>query len=290
MNNDHNKYSFEDFLIVIVLYKVNLKDSTSFITLSKANPNKSAIDLFVYDNSPTKSQENTDFVLHGFNVHYVSDNENPGVSKAYNNGVKYAKVKNKKWVLFLDQDTTLSDTILQSFLKAINREPEIKIFATTLFDQKKNLVSPSLYFFKRGFRLSNVPSKVCSLNKITPINSSLLVSIEVFDKVGMYNENIKLDFSDHEFMGRVRKVYDKFYVIEEDNYHSLSSSDETDLNSIKKRFEFFCNGALEAGRTTWLDSLQYLIICILRATKLNMKFKTLYFSNVLFKEWKRNLQ
>ncbi len=286
LSNSKQYFSFDDFLIVLVLYKTSLEDSTSFITLSEANSDNAAIDLFVYDNTPDKVLNNSFFVKNGFKIHYRNDNTNPGVSKAYNEAIKFARNKNKKWILFLDQDTTLSKTMLSSFLEKTNTEKNVKIFATTLFTSNKKLISPSLYVFKRGFELSRIPEKKCSLKRMTPINSLLLLSVEVFDTVGMYNEKIRLDFSDHEFFDRVRKEYKTFYVIKEENFHSLSTFDEVDISNIKNRFEFFCNGAHVAAGKKVLDSIQYFIICFLRALKLGLKFKTSLFFGILIREWR----
>ena len=284
--NNKQSYFLDDFLIVLVLYKTRLEDSTSFITLSEANQKTSPIDLFAYDNTPDMPQGDPFFVYKGFNIHYINDISNPGVSKAYNEGIKFARNKNKKWILFLDQDTKISKNMLSAFLESVNTEKSIKIFTTTLFTPNKELISPSLYFFKRGFKLSHVPKKTQSLKRLTPINSLLLLSVEVFDTVGMYNEKIKLDFSDHEFFDRVRKIYKTFYVINEENYHSLSTLEEVDLNNIKRRFEFFCNGANMAAGNKLLDSFQYFIVCFLRALKLGSRFKTLFFFNVLVRVWR----
>lgn len=281
------RYTFDDFLIVLVLYRIDLENSISFKSLSKGKREEELIDMLVYDNSPDENLETKHFEKEGFRIQYINDPSNPGVSKAYNAGISLAAETNKKWILFLDQDTTLDARLLDTYLKEINANKDISIFATTLVGSNQNLISPSRYFFKRGFALSNTPAGICKLNRTRPINSAVLVSIEVFEKAGIYNEDIRLDFSDHEFFDRVNQHYEHMYVVPSNSFHSLSSSDDTDVEGIKIRFGIFCEGAHFAARNSLLSGAQYFIVCALRALKLSLKFKTFFFIRTLFNEWMR---
>ncbi len=282
-------YSYRDFLVILVLYRTVLEDSTSFRTLSMGDTGSELIDLVVYDNTPESQERPEFFESNGFKIQYISDTSNPGIGKAYNRAVEIAKTKNKKWILFLDQDTQIAKDMLPLFLEHVNQEHGMHVFGTTLFGSDDRLISPSKYRFKRGFRMHHVPSGLIDLARIRPINSLLLLSIEVFNKVGGYNEKIKLDFSDHEFLGRVQKIYKQMFVIPADNRHSLSTSDDTNLESIKTRFKIFCEGAHIAGSSSFFFSIQYFIVCKLRAIKLSLQFRTLFFIKVLLKEWIRSV-
>ena len=285
MTSTNSKYSFDDFMTVLVLYRTVLEESSSFKTLVHAAGEAKNLNLFVYDNSPVSQNRPEIFESSGLLVRYLTDTGNPGIGKAYNAAVDFAQEKNKKWILFLDQDTQVATNMLDLYLESVNSERDMHIFATTLYGADGQLISPSKYWFKRGFQLDFVPEGRVSLKTIRPINSLLLLSIEVFEKVGGYNEKIKLDFSDHEFLGRVEQHYKEMFVIGGDNRHSLSSSDDSNLESIKSRFIFFCQGAHEAGVGNFVASLQYFTVCLLRATRLGLKFKTGYFLKVLVKEW-----
>jgi len=282
-------YTFDEVLIVLVLYGIELQHSPSFRSLVKCNKEKRGIDLMVYDNSPGQNSETKYFEKEKFRITCINDPKNPGVSKAYNCGIALAKEKNKKWILFLDQDTTLDESLLDKFLEAINSHRDIQIFATTLFDSDHNLISPSRYFFKRGFARSTPPIGKCKLNKTRPINSSVLISTEIFEKVGWYNPKIRLDFSDHEFFDRVSKRTKYLQVVASKSFHSLSTSDETNIEKIKIRFGFFCEGAHVAAKNSPLSRFQYFVVCIFRALKLSIKFKTFFFIKTLFNEWTKRI-
>ncbi len=286
MNKDiEGKYTLDDFLIVMVLYRIDLEDAPSFKSLSDCNKEELIIDMVVYDNSPVSADSPDVFTKKGFHIQYISDPANPGISKAYNTGVSLARKLKKKWILFLDQDTTLDKNLLHLFLANCNEQRDEVIFATTLYGTDKNLISPSRYFFKRGFTLSKIPKGKCKLKRTRPINSTVLVSMEVFDKVGGYNEAIRLDFSDHEFFDRVNQHFKHMFVVPSKSFHSLSSSDDTNIEGIKIRFGIFCEGAHIAGKSSFLNSLKYFIVCAFRGLKLNLKYRTLFFMNTLFKEW-----
>jgi len=278
-------YGLNDFFIVLVLYRSSLENTQSFKSLQTCNRGAEKIDMLVYDNSPKPNMEKSEIVKNGFHIQYVHDASNPGVSKAYNTGITSAIALHKKWVLFLDQDTTLDENILDLYLDSIDENRDISIFATTLFTKDKQLISPSKYWFKRGFSLSEVPVGKCDLKRIRPINSSVLVSTAVFKKVGLYNESIRLDFSDHEFFDRVNMYYEHMHVIPSNSFHSLSSSDETNFKSIKIRFGIFCDGARIAGKKSIIARIQYFVVCLLRATKLSLLHKTGFFIRTVFNKW-----
>lgn len=286
MTLPNKEYSFNDFIVVLVLYRTVLEECNSYVTLARALHEDKKIDLVVYDNSPVAKERSGVFESRGFNVRYISDTSNPGIGKAYNTAIKIGRENKKKWILFLDQDTQIAPNLLGVYLTSVNTERDMHIFSSTLFGGDGRLISPSKYRFKRGFRLKGVPEGRVLLEKIRPINSLLLLSMEVFQTVGVYNEKIKLDFSDHEFLGRVEKHYKEMFVVQADNRHSLSSSDDHNLESIKSRFVIFCQGAHVAGGSGVIDGMQYFIVCLLRSIRLGMRHRTLFFIKVLFKEWK----
>ena len=285
MEHSNSKYALSDFVAVLVLYRTVLEECSSFKTLVRALGEDKKLDLVVYDNSPVAQGRPEVFNSHGLSVRYFSDMGNPGIGKAYNTAVDFARKKNKKWMLFLDQDTQIAPNMLDLYLEKVNAEVDMHIFATTLFGSDGRLISPSKYRFKRGFRLNVVPIGMVPLDKIRPINSLLVLSIDVFEAVGGYNEKIKLDFSDHEFLGRVEKRFPEMFVIKADNRHSLSSSDDRDLESIKSRFLIFCKGAHVAGGSSFVARLQYFMVSLLRALRLGVQFRSLFFLKVVFKEW-----
>ena len=105
----------EGLIAIVVIYNMELAHSKTFQSLNKALKKKNQIlDLMVYDNSPNKQFHSEEFQLESFQVFYVSDINNPGVSKAYNTGFKRAESMGKKWMLLLDQDTDFPENVFDA--------------------------------------------------------------------------------------------------------------------------------------------------------------------------------
>jgi GT2 family glycosyltransferase len=277
----------DSLLIIIVTYKEPYYGCKTFCSLLKSleNESNSSLNLFVYDNSPISLISN-DYNTHNkqFKVNYFHDSLNSGLGVAYNNGAKVAGDLGKKWLLLLDQDTDFPDDVLSKYFEAVMANQSIDIFAPTLFSPKGELISPSKYKFRRGSKLSFIPRGTTSLTGITPINSGILLKLSLFNSVGGYNEKIRLDFSDHAFIDKIRTIRKDFYVIPCYIKHNLSSNKLQNFEKEIIRFGFFCEGAKNAAKDTYSE-VNYFIINALRAFKLSFVFKNFKFFRVLFKSW-----
>lgn len=283
------KEFLDSLLIIIVTYKEPYTNCKSFCSLLESIDQKyfPYLHFFIYDNSPVSfvnSASKLDTDYQNISVIYNHDSSNAGLGIAYNRGATFAKKKNKKWLLILDQDTDFPEGVIQLYYEAILSNSNIDIFAPTLFAKDMKLISPSKYLFKRGFPLAFIPNGITSLKNITPINSGILISLALFNLVGGYNERIRLDFSDHAFMDRVRKKRKFFFVINCYIVHNLSSYNLNTLDKEIARFKFFCEGAKVAGEETQ-NELNYFIITMLRAIKLSLMFKDFSFILFLYKNW-----
>lgn len=270
------EYPFKQFLddlyIIIVLYKCPLIDSKSFKSLYQANTDSSVLDLFVYDNSPSSSYNDSINKMPKFNIHYELNIKNEGLSKAYNQGAKQAVNLNKKWILLLDQDTIFDKDFLEEFNNSINYFKDIKLFAPILKLSNNKIFSPSVYFFKRGFSPRNIDKGINSFKMLSPVNSGLLIEIEAFMNVGGYNENVKLDFSDFQFIERFRKKNDNFVVVDTIGYQDFSDH-QIDPQIALNRYKIYCEGAKACEKRSVLDHLQYFLITLIRGIKLTIRFK-----------------
>lgn len=276
-----------DLLIVIVKYNISLEESESFCSLNKIVEHKEKkLTLFVYDNSKDKEEIKT---YKNLDITYIHNAKNPGVSMSYNEGAAYAKKLKKKWILLLDQDTTLPSLILEKYNEAIIKNPNIKLFVPILKLINNKIFSPAKYRFKRGFYLDSVTEGIYSLYNLAPVNSGIMVKVSAFLQVGGYNEKVKLDFSDFQFIERFRKTFDKFYVI-----NSVCEQDFSDnillYDTQVKRFKHFCEGALNIEKNNFWDWLQYNTIVFIRAFKLTYKYSKITFIKLYLKTFLLNSQ
>src|SRR5688500_13697253 len=103
-----------ELLIVVVFYKTTPRDAVALSSLNAAlRDSSTAPHIFIYDNSPDPSA-----LVHE-NATYVHDPENGGVSRAYNRASDHASRMNKKWMLLLDQDTSVSITLFSQMIEAL---------------------------------------------------------------------------------------------------------------------------------------------------------------------------
>jgi rhamnosyltransferase len=224
---------FEDILIVIVLYKKTLRESETLMSLEKSLSHNllgkytlsGKLDIYIYDNSPERLKIEPNKY---FNIIYVHDPTNPGVSKAYNAACQKAKSFNKQWILIFDQDTSLPLEAIEAYSKAIlNVEIEINIIAPKLFSGNK-IISPCRYILHRGFPLSSVPIGKFELKGHSFLNSGLLLRVCSIRKAEFFDENL-FNYSDHDFLIRFAKKnkYAKIMDLElEQDWSSAVAADD----------------------------------------------------------------
>lgn len=279
----------DSLVIIIVIYKRSLEDCESFQSILAMRTGDSNLNIFVYDNSPT-SQKIKNY--EGLTITYFHDKKNSGVGKAYNVGVEHANNAKKKWVLLLDQDTSLPDIILEKYNQAIEANSDINLFVPVLKLKNGRIFSPSRYRFKRGFFVDNIKPGTHTLFEYAPVNSGMVVRVEAFVKVGGYNERVKLDFADFQFVERLRKSFSTFFVLDVECEQDFSDEDGS-CQSQSVRFKFFCEGAKNIDDKSIWDWLQYNTVVFIRAVRLSLRFGKLsfmgsYFKNFLFASKAKN--
>ena len=280
-------------LFVIVLYKVRLTESLTFQSLNKTVKSflpQIQVDLLICDNSPTSQFDiNEDTGTNAFNVYYLHDSVNPGISLSYNRAVELALIKEKKWLLVLDQDTILPTEGLRKYINALKNWPDFPVYTPQVYSGD-TLLSPCRYFMHRGSPFTIIKPGVNILQGKNVINSGLLINVEAYREVGGYDEKVWLYFSDFVFFDRLKKHYKKFIVLDFSVEHELSSSDYSDLSFAINRFTYYCQGAKAARISD--GSLQanigYTIAVGLRSILMcrrfgNTVFLKIYIKSILFK-------
>lgn len=170
----------EKFAGVVVLYnpsKEDLKNIDTYIDyLDK---------LYVIDNSDKPLEKIMDN-----KIEYIFNNENIGVAKALNIGVDKAIKENYKWLLTLDQDTTLNENIFKEVSKAINQNDTSNIAVITPWHNTKlDVIKPK--------EKIDYPLDV--------MTSGNFVNLSIIKKIGGYKEEFFIDGIDIEFCLRIRK-------------------------------------------------------------------------------------
>jgi GT2 family glycosyltransferase len=231
-------------LIIIVLYKLELKRSQTFNTLMRARQDSPLpCHLFIYDNSPLRQSID---VPQDISVEYVHDPENSGVSKAYNVGSVYAKNTDKDWLLLLDQDTEMPPDFWNIYHRSLLQFPNEVCFVPVL-QYNQFIFSPYKIWIGGATTYNSVPPGVMSFRNANFVNSGLLISLEAFDSAQGYDEQFPLDFSDCAFCERLRKHYSTFVVAPVSGQHEHSSL-VFDFKRERDRFTLYSQAATRFGK------------------------------------------
>lgn len=277
------KITHENISVVIVLYNTRLSNSVTFQSLTNSiKENENKITLIIYDNSPERQDINfSEYLM--WDIKYIHDKSNPGVSTAYNKAAKVASELNKIWILLTDQDTFFPKESISKYIEAINAFDQINFFVPYLKSGDINF-SPSKYYFSRGCIWKDALPGIHSFRNKTVLNSGILVDLDAFNSVGGYNEKVQLYFSDFEFVNKFKRKYENFYLIDFTCKHQLSDIVNVDLESAKKRFYYYCEGGYQSS-TSKLHFILLFITIFLRSIKLSLKYRNFIFLQIFSKRY-----
>ncbi len=252
-----------NFLCVVTLYKCSLAGSQTYHTILKGWQGR----IFVYDNSPESQVIDID------NVYYVHDNHNSGLSVAYNTAARYAKENGFEWLLLLDQDTDFSEVNMDDYRNAILSNPGIMLFAPKVKCRGKYM-SPARFHHKFAVLQSYVPSGIISLDKYSPINSGLCVNVDAMIECGGYKDDVFLDYSDYQFIDRLRRICSSAYILDCEATQDFSVYSDN-RESALKRYELFCKSIKACERHSISDSFWFLFVVVKRGLSVCCRYKTL---------------
>ena len=268
---------FDELMVVLVLYKMEIHNSPAVISLTTALQSiQQTTSVFIYDNSPAA---HTHTLNENWQITYRHDANNPGVSKAYNEGFKCAKAQNKNWMLLADQDTSFEKDFFIKIREGVEAGHDQKLIVPIMIDQK-GIVSPFHFHFGRGFRLKNISAGKYQLTEKKFINSGLLISRKLFEVTRGFDERYKLDFSDLAFIERLKSLISVFSVIDSTCTHSLFATKDSSPEIALVRFKIYCDSANLLGNQT--GNFWVLIWKHLRAIAFSIKYFNWHFIQIAF--------
>ncbi|MEJ5961290.1 glycosyltransferase [Pedobacter immunditicola] len=269
-------------LPVVVLYQQNIGQSLTLQSL-QLNLERSGLrmDIFVYDNSPEPQAVEPEFPWKSFNVYYAHDPDNGGLSKAYNTAAVRARLLKKTWLLLLDQDTIFSVDFLEVYAHTVNENPQLEIFAPLLQLERGKIFSPCLLRHKRGYPPRKIASGKHRLSVYSPVNSGLLVSLNLFLKVGGYNEKLKIDFCDFQFLEKVRKVSPYFFLTTATGLQNYSNAEKS-VQKQQHRFRMYLLDAINSDKPSLADEIGFFYAVTRHTLGLTIKLRSLSFLGLYF--------
>lgn len=217
-------YDLKDLVAIIVIYNASCQSSVSYRRLME-----NGIDIIVCDNS-TRDYGNEKIVENDSNI-YINMGGNKGLSKAYNAAID--KIKNDyKFICLFDDDTDMGNDYFGKVLNYINSSTA-EIFLPVV-KTKTRILSPCQFKKKRAVEIKNL--NTIDKDNISAINSGMIINTKVFNNY-RYNENIFLDYIDHDFMREMNKQKRKIEIMT-DNILNQDFSMET--NSLESSYKRLC--------------------------------------------------
>lgn len=260
-------YNIEDLYVIIVVYNTTCNKSISYI---RARDN--GLKIIVCDNS-TRDYGNKDIVMADSNI-YINMHGNKGLSKAYNAAINMID-KNNKYICLFDDDTDMGDKYFTKVIEHINdshADIYLPIVKTTT-----RILSPCQFKKKRCVELKSLTD--IDKKKLSAINSGMVVKSEIYNEY-RYNENIFLDYLDHDFMRTMNKQ-NKNIIVMEDNILSQDFSMES--NSLESSYKRICILNHDLKEYYKKDKIMYFYQIIAYKLVMIKKYKSLRF--VILKEF-----
>lgn len=223
---------------IVVVYNKKCENSLTLNAIKKYNRK---INVIVFDNSE-KNFNNEDYCNKN-NYKYYTMNKNMGLSKAYNYVLKNIDKNPNDYLIVLDDDTDLNDQYFEEVFEQIS----LNKYDILLPIVKSNdiIISPSKIQFNCRVKTIKNINEVNNKN-ITAINSGMVVRLSVYEKV-IYNEDMFLDYIDHDFMKQVRINEFKINILNSEIIQSFSRNEKGSLkgalfrfNIYRKDFKIYC--------------------------------------------------
>ncbi len=276
MSEQVNKF-LDDTLIVLVLYKIPLAQSSSWISLL------TSIDypftIFIYDNSP--ESQNSPATIH--NVIYYHDSDNSGVARAYNAAFKQCQKLGKHWLLLLDQDTTITKYLIPTYVNSLSAFPKQKYFVPIIEDSR-GILSPFIYQVGISKRVKHLDAGIQSFSTMRAANNGTLIHSSAFSLVNGYDLELPIDFSDIYFQEKLIPSISTFVVVPERIHQEFSGTEFKDRQQSQIRFQLFCQACITMSSKTG-NKFNFYRLSLKRALHLSFRFGTPKFIFLQLKIW-----
>lgn len=210
-----------DICLIVVLFNPSQDQIETFGRINN-------YDVIVVDNSDHENKVS--------GLTYIPLFRNTGIAFAQNKGIQYAKNKHYKYILFFDQDSKVDDHYISDIFFEFNR--------ITAIDKTLKILGPLVIDEKNKTEYKSESNNNTSYNKVnTVISSGSIVSVDLFNKVGLLDESLFIDYVDCELCWRARSYgYSTYMTRNVALYHNVGSSYRSILGvpfGVSSPFRYF---------------------------------------------------
>ncbi|MEZ8952715.1 glycosyltransferase family 2 protein [Vibrio cyclitrophicus] len=186
--------------VVIVCYHPNVSFLLKNINQLKKN---SICQVFISDNSSV-SLSDSEVLKFGDNVSYHWNMGNVGIAAAQNNAIQGLKKFNLDFIAFFDQDTLIPESYPDSILA--HTERNVNYILSPLHYNSEDMKLYNNYYMSEQ-RLDKIEidfNKEIIFSNYT-ISSGTVVSVNILDTIGTFDEALFIDLVDTEWCYRAYK-------------------------------------------------------------------------------------
>ena len=222
-------------IVSIIILNWNRKIDTAECLESVFNMHFNDFSVILVDNN--SSDNSVAFLQSKYpQVHYIRNTENLGFARGTNIGILHALHASPKFIMLLNNDTTVSPHLLTELLKVMSLDTQIGLVgAVNYYHRQREKIQFSgghidwlrgnIVDFTRHHIDAGQFAKYRQVDTIA--GSCMLIRREVFEHIGLLDERFFLNFEETDFCCRARKVgYVIFVSMSAAVWHKVSSSFE----------------------------------------------------------------
>ncbi len=160
--------------------------------------------VVIVDNTPDTQRSAPSQHLKGSDIELIQNRENLGIAQALNQGMSRAIQLGNKWVITFDQDSWVHTDLITTLIAICEQQPQPELVGIIgcNFEDENTHLSPMKH------KIDGPPFSEVE----TVITSGSLMSAAVFSKAGPFRSDFFIDFVDHEYCLRLRKLGYKVIV------------------------------------------------------------------------------
>ncbi|MFT8872018.1 MAG: glycosyltransferase [Sporolactobacillus sp.] len=214
---------------VVVLYCCDLEQSETLVSLQQlSGQSKSKIALEIYDNSPNEIKDDVTRRFAEFkSVLYIHRADNPGIAVAYNDALERSVADGEKWLLLLDQDSTLTERLIDNYFKTIAQVSDngdvVAVLPDVVTLHGTLIVPVKVSSFWGRYSLFLSKDQIVD-SEVRTINSGSLLRVTFLNEINGFNEEFHLDCLDHWIFRMIFIRHKRVFLTHDNLIHDLSIS------------------------------------------------------------------
>ncbi len=226
--------------VIIVAYKKRKIIDDCLESVFKYNDIGNDLEVIVVDNSPQKDNLYY-YIKEKYKEVKIKFNDNKGFGEANNRG---AEIAEGKYLLFLNPDTILVEPIFEFAIKKFEENEKLALFGLKLIspngEKRMSYVYQTNYYGLFYVLINRICNKLGLFNskKMAISGADIFIRKDIFEKIGMFDENIFMYCEEADITKRILKNYPNFeikYFKDKKIIHLEGKTQEASENSLKNR-------------------------------------------------------